>query len=70
MCSVRVSVLLQGARASYFDSLDTGEEVDEKKFTYAWTLIHQKNKEDMRAGIAVCVSLFTLDSRRACACEF
>ena len=50
---------LKGARAAYFDALDTGEEVEEKKFTYAWTLIHQKSRDDMRAGIALLEELST-----------
>mmetsp|Transcript_10949 Transcript_10949/g.26832 ORF Transcript_10949/g.26832 Transcript_10949/m.26832 type:complete len:155 (-) Transcript_10949:7-471(-) len=51
--AMNLSSELKGARAAYFDSLDTGEQVDEKKFTYAWTLIHQKSKDNIRAGIAL-----------------
>ena len=43
----------QGARTAYFDALDDGEEVEEKKFTYAWCLIHQKSRDDITAGIKV-----------------
>mmetsp|Transcript_10932 Transcript_10932/g.17184 ORF Transcript_10932/g.17184 Transcript_10932/m.17184 type:complete len:159 (-) Transcript_10932:131-607(-) len=48
---------LHAARAAFFESLDTNAEVEEKKFTYAWCLIHQHSKDDMRSGISLLMDL-------------
>ncbi|KAJ1491159.1 hypothetical protein T484DRAFT_1775638 [Baffinella frigidus] len=50
---------LQGARSSYFEALEDGEDVDKKKFTYAWTLIHQKGQADLVTGISLLDELST-----------
>ena len=48
-----VSAELLTARAAYFEALDTGEDVLNKKFTYAWCLIHLKTRDDVLTGISL-----------------
>jgi cytochrome c-type biogenesis protein CcmH/NrfG len=44
---------LQGARSAYFEALEDGEDVEKKKFTYAWTLIHQRGQDELRTGVTM-----------------
>mmetsp|Transcript_50419 Transcript_50419/g.74028 ORF Transcript_50419/g.74028 Transcript_50419/m.74028 type:complete len:157 (+) Transcript_50419:3-473(+) len=48
-----LSTELLTARAAYFEALDTGEDVLNKKFTYAWCLIHLKTRDDILSGSAL-----------------
>uniref|UniRef100_A0A7S4NCI1 Mitochondrial fission 1 protein n=1 Tax=Guillardia theta TaxID=55529 RepID=A0A7S4NCI1_GUITH len=53
---------LQRARAAYFTALETGEELENKKFTYAWCLIYMKDHEEIRTGITLLQELAEIKS--------
>mmetsp|Transcript_47754 Transcript_47754/g.112701 ORF Transcript_47754/g.112701 Transcript_47754/m.112701 type:complete len:161 (+) Transcript_47754:45-527(+) len=53
---------LHAARESYFQALDSNEDVVKKKYTYAWCLVHQNAKQDIQQGIPF---LFDLADEKA-----